>query len=309
MSRAIQYIIVVIMVSLFGTYFYLNANKIDISLAKYNDIAHSRSAPKIELLLNDEVLFQHRLRSSDLFDATAKHQLSFYQIGPALYQEIKEHAQEVRLLVNGKQTPYLLGEQGKALKLIWGDRKLVLVQQGDMRTIAANAWRDNVSRKGVVECYGEALCRSIRISGEGWGNLDGPYLDNEENIIKRGMPRGRWLYGPTSKIVIESRIATEIIMAINVLGLVEGMEMGFRGPLLELKPMPVKPYDSPYGGLPLHPQARLLKVALRPGANTIDLSFSRWHRPNSWEQRPLAAYMTALKVKAAQTPQTGRSSP
>ena len=309
MSRAIQYAVLVAMVSLLGTYFYLNAYKVEITQRHYDNFHHGKAALEVELHHGDEILLTHHLRSSDLFDATAKHQLSFYQIGPALYQEIKEHAQEVRLLVNGKQTPYLLGEQGKALKLIWGDRKLVLVQQGDMRTIAANAWRDNVSRKGVVECYGEALCRSIRISGEGWGNLDGPYLDNEENIIKRGMPRGRWLYGPTSKIVIESRIATEIIMAINVLGLVEGMEMGFRGPLLELKPMPVKPYDSPYGGLPLHPQARLLKVALRPGANTIDLSFSRWHRPNSWEQRPLAAYMTALKVKAAQTPQTGRSSP
>ncbi len=309
MSRAMQYAVLVAMVSLLGAYFYLNAYKVEITQRHYDNFRHGKAALKVELHYDDETLLSHHLRSSGLFDATAEHQLSFYQIDPAQYQEIKEHAREVKLLVNGKQTPYILGEQGKALKLIWDDRKLVLVKQGDMRTIAVNAWRDNASRKGVVECFGTALCQSIRVSGEGWGDLDGPYLDNEEDVIKRGMPRGRWLYGPTSRIVIESKIATEVIMAIDVLGLMEGMEMGLKGPLLGLKPMPVKPYEPPYGGLPLYPQSRLLKVALQPGLNTIDLSFSRWHRPNAREQRPLAAYLTALKIKAAQTPQTGRPSP
>lgn len=305
MSRVIQYLALIFMVALLGIYFYFNAYKIGITQAHYSNFIHGKAALDVQLLYDDEVLLSHRLRSSDLFDATGKHQLSFHEVDNALYQEIKAHAQEVKLRVNGEDKAYVLGVQGKALKLIWDDRKLVLVGKGDLRTIAINVWRDNVSRKGVVECYGDILCRSIRISGEGWGKLDGPYLENEEDILRRGMPRGRWLFGPVSRIVIDSRVDTEIIIAVNTLGLMEGMEIGFNGPILAAKTMPTEAYEKPYGGLQLYPQAKLLKVALQPGINTIELAFSKWHRPNAGEQRPLAAYLTALKIKAAQEPQTG----
>jgi len=294
-----------IMVSLLSTYFYLNAYKIDLTSVDYQNYIHGDKAPVIELILEDEILLRQRLRSSDVFDASGEHQLSFVQVDSAQYQEIKENSRQIKLHINGENIPYVMGEQGKALKIIWSNRKLALVKKGDLRTIAANVWRDNVSKKNIVECFGKELCQSIQVSGKGWGVLEGPYLRSEENKLRRGMPRGRWLFGPVSKIAINSKIETEVIMAINILALNPGLELSLKGPILAAKTSPADPYTTPYGGLQLYPQAKLIKVALKPGANNIFLGFSKWHQPSAGERRPLAAYLTTLKIKAAQVPQNG----
>jgi len=301
-SKIVQNIVIVALLLLSGSYFYLNAYKTDVAFFQYRSIAHGDTAPLVKLMLGDKAVVSHRLRSSDLFDISGKHQLSFLQITPERYEKLKNNLNKLHLLVDGKNISFTLREQGNALKLVWEDRKLAFVRQNDLRAIATNAWWDSVRKNNIVNCVGKALCQSVKIYGEGWGGLEGPYLDTDERVVRRGLPRGRWLYGPASKIIINSKIATKVIVAIKILRLSPKQKIAMQGPLLARKRMPVMRYEAPYGGQKLYPWANLIKLALHPGKNEVILKYSIWHKPGFNISRPIAAYLTGIKIKRAKTP-------
>lgn len=302
MRKGIQITVVIAMLGLWGTYYSLNANKLVLLSSQYKSIAQGESAQRVELILDDRVLIRHRLRSSDLFDA-GQHQLSFVQLEPVQYQALRENAEDIQLSINGDRVLFVWEERGKALEFVWSDRKLVFVHKGDLRTIVANVWRDNIRDQDILKCFGEDLCQSIQINGEGWGRLEGPYLKSEENTTKRGLPRGRWMYGPATKIAIDSKTATDVLIAIDILRINPNQTIQLQGPELAVKSLPTKPYSRPYGGLALYPLSSLIQVALKPGRNQILFQHSKWHTPNIHERRPLAVYVTGFNIKRAKTPE------
>ena len=69
--------------------------------------------------------------------------------------------------VNGHDVPFELVKKEKVVQLIWADRKLNIVQSGDMQVIAENIAYENDNRKGIFECDRVGvLCQSIRKSGQ-----------------------------------------------------------------------------------------------------------------------------------------------
>ena len=236
-----------------------------------------------------------RFRYSDIFDARGTKQVIFHRLDPDVYARMTDSIEELKLRVNGDDVPFKVIEKGKVVQLIWADRKLNIVQSEDMHVIAENIAYENNNRTGIIECYmvGE-FCQSIRTTTEGIGPLEGPYLDNESEKLRRGLPRGRWGYGPSSTISIVSKISTEAYIGVYMLRLGEDQEVNVEGPILGQQPVAMKKYSAPYGGLQLYPIAMLMKINLQPGVNDIKLYYSKWARRDS---RSRAVYITKIRIK------------
>ena len=298
MMAGMRFFIMLVMLASLGTYFYLNADKVGNLRFQYNEFVNGERALDVELKSDSESIFHYRLRSSDIFDAEGTRQVSFHRLDPEVYARITDSTEELKLRVNGEDVPFEVIEKGKAVQLIWADRKLYIVQSGDMQVIAENIAYENNNRSGIYECYrvGE-FCQLIRTSTEGIGPVEGPYLDNELEQLRRGLPKGRWGYGPSSTISIDSKISTEAYIEVYMLRLSGDQEVNVEGPILGQQPLAMKKYSAPYGGLQLYPIAMLMKIKLQRGVNDIKLSYSKWIHSDGQISRPRAVYITKIRIK------------
>ncbi len=298
MMAGMRFLIMLVMLASLGTYFYLNTDKVGNLRFQYNEFVNGERALDVELKSDSESIFHYRLRSSDIFDAEGTRQVSFHSLDPDVYARITGSTEELELRVNGEDVPFEAIEKGKAVQLIWADRKLNIVQSGDIQVIAENIVYENNNKNSVYQCYRVGgFCQSIRTSTEGIGPEEGPYLDNESEKLRRGLPRGRWGYGPSSTISVFSKISTEAYIGVYMLRLSENQEVNVEGPILGQQPLAMKKYSAPYGGLQLYPMAVLIKINLQPGVNDIKLSYSKWAQPDRRNSRPRAVYFTNIRIK------------
>ncbi len=298
MMAGMRFFIMLLMLASLGTYFYLNTDKVGILRFQYNEFVNGERALDVELTSDSESFFHYRLRSSDIFDAEGTRQVSFHSLDPDVYARITGNTEELKLRVDGEDVPFKAIEKANAVQLIWADRKLNIVQSGDMQAIAQNIAYEHSYKHGVYQCYRDGnFCQSVRTSTKGIGPEEGPYLDNEPERLKRGLPRGRWGYGPSSMISVFSKISTEAYIWVYMLRLSENQEVNIEGPILGQQPVAMKKYSAPYGGLQLYPMAVLIRINLQPGSNDIELSYSEWAQPDRHNSHPRAVYITNIRIK------------
>jgi len=296
MKTGMRFFIVLVMLCSLGIYLDLNSNKVVHLSRVYDEIINGESALDVELKVNSEFVIQHRLRSSNLFDAAGTRQVSFLGLDPDSYAKVAGNTAELKLSIDGSDVPFEAIEQGNAVQLMWADRKLNIVRSGDMQVIAESIAHENNNRPRWFSCFNNTFCKSIRVSTDGIGPVEGPYLDNELNKLKRGLPMGSWAYGPYSSISISSDISTEAVIGISMLRLSEDQEINIEGPVLGQKSLPSEKLITPYGGLQLYPQEKRIKISLQPGVNEIKLIYSKWMGLIGHDQRPEAVYITSIKI-------------
>ncbi len=296
MKTGMRFFMILVMLSSLGIYLDLNSDKVVHLSRVYDEISNGESALDVDLKVNSESVVQHRLRSSNLFDAAGTRQVSFLGLDPDSYAKVAGNIAELQLSVDGSDVPFETMEQGKAVQLMWADRKLNIVPSGDMQVVAESITYENENRPRWFSCFNKRFCRSIRVSTEGIGPLEGPYLGNELNKLKRGLPRGSWAYGPYSSISISSDISTEAVIGISVLRLSEDQQLNIEGPVLGQRSLPSEEFVSPYGGLQLYPEEKRVKIRLRPGVNEIKLVYSKWMGLIGHDERPEAVYITSIKI-------------
>lgn len=298
MVIALRFLTTLLILTGLGVYIYLNTDKVDYLSSQYQEFINGKSALDVELKSDSESFFRTHLRSSDIFDATGTRQVNFLSLAPDDFARITGSTEELKLRVNGNNVAFDVVEKEKVVQLIWSDRKLNIVRAGNLAVIAENIAYENDNRKGIYECIKVIeFCQYIRTSTDGIGPMKGPYLYDEMETHKRGLPVGRWGYGPSSTIRIESKISTDAFVEISMLRISEDQVVKVEGPILEQQLKPMKMYVAPYGGMQFYPGLLLVKIRLQPGINNIKLSYSRLIRADERNRRPRAVYITKVRIR------------
>lgn len=293
--------VVVVMVVLTATYMFLNRWQAYQVAEDYRMIASGKPAPELTFLLDGEVITEHRAHATGIFDGAGQHQLSFYPAAPEVFETLKENRDKIDIRVDGRLVETPLRDRGDVLQVTWDERTLSIVRHDDIRSIAANILFYRKNRQDVIQCFGGQFCGMIRITAN-WGDLIGPFADDDLENLRRGLPRGRWGLGPATEINIQSNVATDAWIAVSYLKISRDQEVTFGGAVQEVKPYAPDSYRKAYRGMDLVPAANLLRVTLQPGDNRVIINYSRWAQPGPRIQQKLAAYITGFKIKPANTP-------
>jgi len=196
-------VVLVLMVGLLGLYFYLDRAMPEYAAANYHKIAAGKAALSVNLQVDGKTVVAFRLPASDFFDATGKYQVNFHAVEHARFRLLNSRLEKVSVSLNGQPVTVKRTAGKQYLLFLLPQKKLYITREGDARTIAALAWTERKHRKDIFDCRGSRLCPNIRFAGgDGIGLLDGPYLDTEQAAKRRGMPRGRWAFGPQTTIDI-----------------------------------------------------------------------------------------------------------
>ena len=154
--------------------------------------------------------------------------------------------------------------------------------------------------KLVEQCFPVELCRSLKIVAANWGVAEGPFNDNELVPFRRGLPRGRWLFGPETKVTFQTDRSMKVAILVNLLETTSDQEVTFDGPGLQTKSLRSSTTLAELGGKKYFPKSGILELQLKQGRNDLVIRFSKWGLPA--EQRalrdlPYAALLTDMKIK------------
>jgi len=303
--RKCQGVVLALMVGLLGLYFYLDRAMPEYAAANYHKIAEGKTALRVNLQVDGKPVAVFRLPASDFFDATGKYQVSFHALAQAPFRLLKSRLEKVKISLDGQPATVKRIAGKQYLLFLLPHKKLYLTRKSDTRTIAALAWTEIKHRKDIFDCRGSRLCPNIRFSdGDGIGLLDGPYLDTEQAMKRRGMPRGRWAFGPQTTIDIQSKLDTRAILSITALGIMKNQQLIFSGPVLKVKNMLKTPQAINVSGKLFYLKKYLAELQLKPGENNLVIKYSNWLKATPGEPRQLAAYM--LHVNLIEEKRVGR---
>ena len=295
--RKCQGVMLLLMVGLLGLYFYLDRAMPEYAAANYHKIAAGSPALSVDLRVDDKTVATFRLPASDFFDATGKYQVNFHALDPARFRLLNARLKKLSVSLNGQPVTVKRIAGKQYLLFLLPQKKLYLTREGDTRTIAALAWTEEKHRKDIFACRGSRLCPNIRFAGgAGIGMLDGPYLDTEQAAKRRGMPRGRWAFGPQTTIDIQSKLDSRAILSITALGITKNQQLIFSGPVLKVKNVEKTSRAVNVSGKLFYLKKYLAELHLRPGVNNLAIKYSNWMKATPGEPRQLAAYMMHVNL-------------
>jgi len=280
-----------------GLYFYLDRGMPEYAAANYHKIAAGKTALRVNLQVDGKTVVAFRLPASDFFDATGKYQVNFHALEQVPFRLLKSQLKKVSVSLDGHPATVKRIAGKQYLLFLLPHKKLYLTRAGDTRTIAALAWTERKHRKDIFDCRGSHLCPNIRFAGgAGIGSLDGPYLETEQAAKRRGMPRGRWAFGPQTAIDIQSKLNTRAILSITALGITKNQQLMLSGPVLKVKNMEKTSRAVNVSGKLFYLKKYLAELQLKPGENKLMIKYSNWMKATPGEPRQLAAYMLHVNL-------------
>jgi len=297
-SEVIKPIIMVLSLLLMVTYLGMNGYKLKALPGQWEEINASTAAPRVQLMLADELVYQQRLKSSELFDAAGQRQISFIHLPKNDLVRIKAQIDAAKLIVGGQAVSLSALPDKSILLAVIKDQLIYLLANDDLKSMILAIWQERHKANNFIQCMNAGLCESLRITSKYWGQVDGPYLDTELRSDRRNMPRGRWTLGPTTVLDIQSEKKQKVLAMISLQGLFPDQRLAFKGAAVA-KVQKVKGVSRPLsaGGKTLYPASYVVLLDLQPGANTLEIIYSKWTKPRKKGDSPLAVYMTAVKLK------------
>ena len=284
---------------LIAAYFFMNQHKLETFSEEWTDISSGEAAPGFQLMLAGEMVFQQRLKSSEIFDRDGVRQIYFVHLPKSVFARTQEELEDASLVID-QQEIALTGTANKsALLAVTADKRVYLLEEGELKYMMTVIWNERLRAKTFTSCVTKSLCDSISITSNNWGAIQGPFLDSDIIPDRRGMPKGRWVMGPRASFDVQSGKQQKVLMQINLLSEFPDQELSLRGAATPLQNVNQGSDSLETGGRSFYPGVYIVLLDLQPGANRLDMAFSKWSEPGNRDANPLAAYFTAIGLKQA----------
>lgn len=287
---------------LMAIYLFLNGHKLAVLATQWADFNAGPTAPVASIKLAEETVYQHRLKTSDIFDATGNRQIVIMPVPREIFEKIGEHPEKARLIIEQQDVPLTSSADKSALLAITKERKIYLVADDTLKPMMTVIWNEQRRIKNFIQCKSPELCDSLQFSSRDWGPVEGPYSDSDFSARRRGMPRGRWARGPKTLLGIQSGIRQKVRLQINLLAVHPDQEISFRGSASQVRKVDTKSSFLSIGGRTLFLAVYVVVLDLQAGANGLEMNYSIWDKPVNEGANPLAAYITAIGVENMSSP-------
>lgn len=298
-SRFTQLVFAIASMLLIAMYIYLNFSKLEVLPGHWSDIVSGSAAVTLELSLSGEPVFQQWLKESDIYGAAGKRQVHFVHLPEDIFARAQSEIETASLKVQ-RQDVTLSGTPDKsALLAVTDDRKIYFLKEGELKYMMTAIWNERLRSGNIIQCSTPGLCKSLNVSSKYWGPVLGPFSKTEFTPGLRSLPRGRWARGPRTVIDIRSAQKQKVWMQIDLLGVLEGQQVNFRGRGTQVRRLDTDSAPLDAAGRTLHPASYVLALDLEPGMNYVEMEFSKWEKPTLEGANPLAAYILAIGFREA----------
>ena len=287
-----------LMVLLSGIYFYLNEKKIGVFLSQFNGIIWGAPAPEARITVDGKTVWQKPLLSTGFFDASGKLQVHYITLKPALMQQLMQQDKDVRV-VYGDDEPVRphFTNQLQGIRADFPHQRIYLFSDDQIDNLATAAATELRGGQNNVECIPQSFCQAVAVTSREWGRVEGPFLGTDINQSRRGLPRGRWLKGPTTTFNVHSDAQRRVKMLFNVYALMPDQRITISGSGVRNVKQPEVPVDQMNIGVwDLYPRSYIVEMELHAGDNALVFEFSKWPKPVEGEYQ-LATYLSAIKIK------------
>lgn len=296
-SRLLRLTVMIAGLLLFGFYIYLNNNKIEMIPKNVESIENGETALEARLELSGEVVFQQRLKASEIFDAEGLRQIYFIHLPKSLFARTQAELESASVAIRQQKAAVTETKNPSALLAVTKDKRVYLLEEGELKYMMTVIWNERLRSGTIVHCTTPRLCKSLAVDSGDWGPVQGPFLDTEYLPERRGLPKGRWAKGPETVLRIQSGSRQNVMMQINLLGVLPDQQVRFRGAATHVQKVGRDMPPVPAAGRELYPAIYLLQLDLQPGANYLEMSFSTWLEPSAEGANSLAAYVVAIGMK------------
>jgi len=298
-SQLIKFVVAGASVLLMAVYFFMNQHKLETLSGDWADISAGEVASGVQLMLAGQLVFQQRLKDSEIFDKEGVRQIYFLHLPKSIFARTKAEIKVASLVID-QQDIALSGTSNKAALLaVTADKRVYLLEEGELKYMMTVIWNERLQAGNFILCVTKGLCDSISITSNHWGAMQGPFLDSDIIPGRRGMPKGRWVTGPRATLDIQSAKQQKVLVQINLLSEFPDQELSLRGVVAPLQTVNADSDPLDAGGRLLYPVVYVVHLNLQPGANKLDMTFSKWSGPESKGVNNLAAYFTAIGLKQA----------
>ncbi len=298
-SQLIKFVVVGTSLLLMAVYFFMNQHKLETLSGDWADFSAGELASGVQLKLAGQPVLQQRLKNSEIFDKEGVRQIYFLHLPKGVFARTKAELKVASLVID-QQDIALSGTSNKAALLaVTADKRVYLLEEGELKYMLTVIWNERLQAKKFMRCVTKALCDSISITSNHWGPMQGPFLDSDIIPGRRGMPKGRWVTGPRATLDIQSAKQQKVLVQINLLSEFPDQELSLRGVVAPLQKVNADSDPLDAGGRLLYPGVYVVHLNLQPGANKLDMAFSKWSGPDSKGVNNLAAYFTAIGLKQA----------
>lgn len=299
LSRLIKLTVMIAALLLMAVYFYMNSNKLEIIADEWAHIRAGNPATGIRLELSGDVLFQQRLKASEIFDRAGNRQIHFIHLPRDVFAQTLAGIESASLEINDTEATLSKTKNRSALFAVTDDKRIYLLEEGELKYMMTVIWNERLRAGNLVQCVTPGLCQSVNIISDDWGPVQGPFLDSEFRSDLRALPKGRWSRGPETVLNIQSGKSQKVWMQLHLLGVLADQEVTFRGSASQVQKIELDSDPVSAGGRTLYPAGYLLALDLKPGANYLGMSFSKWSKPVRQGANPLAAYVVAIGLRDA----------
>ena len=299
--RIVKWLVMATALLLMSAYLFLNYQKLLVLSTYWTRFDAGSTAPMARVILAEEIVYQHHLNITDLFDATGNHQINIMTVPKHIFTAMGTELESSHLLIDGQELPLSSSSNKSALLAIAADRKVYLVADDTLKPMMTVIWNEQRQLKNIIQCMTPELCNTLLISSRNWGPLEGPFSDSDFSASRRGMPRGRWAYGPKTIFNIQSKKRQKVWLKVKLLAVHPDQKVSFQGAVSTTRKLDTQAIPLTAGGRSLKPLVHAVLLDLRPGNNGLDLSYSLWETPGSESANPVAAYITAMTVDKEDT--------
>ena len=298
-SQLIKSIVMAASILLMMTYFFLNQHKLGTLHDHWADISDGEAAPGVQLMLAGEPVYQKQLKDSEIFDQAGVRQIYFLHLPKDIFARTQAEIKDASLVID-RQNIALTGTANQsALLAVTADKRVYLLEEGELKYMLTVIWNERLRAKEFVRCLPAELCASISITSNDWGPVQGPFLDSDISPDRRGMPKGRWVRGPRAGFAIQSGQQQKVWLQINLLSAFPDQELRLRGAATPLQKVNTDANPLEAGGQLLYLGVYVILLDLQPGANRLEMAFSKWSEPSREAANPLAVYVTEIGLKEA----------
>jgi len=294
----IKQVVVGLMVLILAVYFYTNGRKLTHFAEQWSQFQQGQAAPVAMVMLGNETVWKKPLLSTGFYDGSGSKQVHYITLDRALMQKLVNARDKVLVVVDsGKPVRPDFQRDGGMARADMPQRRIYFSSADDFDALARAAWNENVQGWKIVRCVPAALCKTVTLSSEEWARVGGPYLDTDDESSRRGMPRGRWLWGPQTTINVHSKNNRRVVMQVNMLGLLPDQRIAFQGAASKVQRVKIKNERFAIAGKDYYPMSFIVYLDLKQGDNTLQIKYSSWTRPENEGAYPLAAYLTGVVIK------------
>lgn len=297
LPRLMKLAVMIASILLLAVYIYFNINKIYSIPREWISIGSGKTALDVQLELSGEVVFQQRLKESEIFDVEGVRQIYFIHLPKGLFSRTHAGLESASLTIQQQKTTLTETKNPSALLAVTADKRVYLLEEGELKYMMTVIWNERLRSGTIVRCTTPRLCKTLAVDSSDWGPVQGPFLDSEFVPERRGLPKGRWAKGPATVLQIQSGARQKVMMQINLLGVLADQQLRFRGAATHVQKVDRDTPPLTAAGRELYPAIYLLELDLKPGINYLEMSFSTWLEPVGQGANPLAAYVVAIGLK------------